>query len=63
MAPNRVPHYVLFVNALPTTVSGKVQKFKLRTIAAKALGLQDLETHLQAAQPGDKQQIAISEDE
>lgn len=35
----KVPHYVKFVTEFPTTVTGKVQKFKMREISAAELGL------------------------
>src|SRR5437588_5783114 len=37
----KVPRYVRFVDAFPMTVTGKVQKFKLRETAIGELGLQD----------------------
>jgi fatty-acyl-CoA synthase len=39
IAHYKVPKYVLFVDAFPMTVTGKVQKFKLRDAAVEALGL------------------------
>jgi fatty-acyl-CoA synthase len=36
----KVPRYVLFTDEYPTTVTGKVQKFKLRQLAIERLGLQ-----------------------
>lgn len=41
LAHYKVPHYVEFVNEFPMTVTGKIQKFKLREWAIKHLGLQD----------------------
>ena len=35
-----VPRYVRFVDEVPMTVTGKVQKFKLRDAAIEELGLQ-----------------------
>ena len=35
----KVPRYIRFVDALPMTVTGKIQKFVLREQAAEALGL------------------------
>jgi fatty-acyl-CoA synthase len=40
LATHKVPRYVLFTNAFPMTVTGKVQKFRLREQAAAELGLQ-----------------------
>uniref|UniRef100_A0A0B7AQC8 Medium-chain acyl-CoA ligase ACSF2, mitochondrial n=1 Tax=Arion vulgaris TaxID=1028688 RepID=A0A0B7AQC8_9EUPU len=39
MAKFKIPHYILFVNDFPTTVTGKVQKFVLREEAIKKLNL------------------------
>jgi fatty-acyl-CoA synthase len=35
----KIPHYIKFVTEFPTTVTGKVQKFRMREIAAQELGL------------------------
>ena len=37
IATYKIPRYVRFVQAFPTTVTGKVQKFRLRDMAAEAL--------------------------
>ncbi len=37
----KVPRYVVFVDAFPMTVTGKVQKFKMRETTIEQLGLQD----------------------
>jgi fatty-acyl-CoA synthase len=37
----KVPRYVKFVDAFPMTVTGKVQKFKMRETAIEELGLRD----------------------
>jgi fatty-acyl-CoA synthase len=37
----KIPRYVRFVEDYPMTVTGKIQKFKLRDEAIDALGLQD----------------------
>ena len=37
----KVPRYWKFVDSFPTTVTGKIQKFKIRQIAIEELGLQD----------------------
>jgi fatty-acyl-CoA synthase len=41
IAHYKVPKYVLFVDAFPMTVTGKVQKFKMRDAAVEELGLAD----------------------
>jgi fatty-acyl-CoA synthase len=40
IAHYKVPRYVKFVDEFPMTVTGKVQKFKMREQAVKELGLQ-----------------------
>ena len=35
----KIPHYIKFVDDFPKTVTGKVQKFKMRQISAEELGL------------------------
>ncbi|ELU00234.1 hypothetical protein CAPTEDRAFT_220839 [Capitella teleta] len=35
----KIPHYIQFVDAFPLTVSGKIQKYKIREMAAEQLGL------------------------
>ena len=44
MAHYKVPRYVRFVREFPTTVSGKIQKFKMREEMCKALNLNDQRT-------------------
>jgi fatty-acyl-CoA synthase len=39
IAHYKVPKYVLFVDEFPMTVTGKIQKFKMRDAAVEALGL------------------------
>jgi fatty-acyl-CoA synthase len=39
LAHCKVPRYVQFVTAFPTTVTGKIQKFRIREIAIETLGL------------------------
>ena len=39
MARHKVPSYVAFIDQLPMTASGKIQKFKLRDMALDILGL------------------------
>jgi len=36
----KVPRYIVFVDEYPTTVTGKIQKFKLREIGVARFGLQ-----------------------
>jgi fatty-acyl-CoA synthase len=38
----KVPRYVKFVDSFPTTVTGKIQKFRMREIAIEELGLADV---------------------
>jgi fatty-acyl-CoA synthase len=40
IAHYKVPRYVVFVDEYPTTVTGKVQKFKLRELGVEHFGLQ-----------------------
>jgi fatty-acyl-CoA synthase len=40
IAHYKIPRYVLFVDEFPTTVTGKVQKFKLRALGIERFGLQ-----------------------
>jgi fatty-acyl-CoA synthase len=40
IAHYKVPRYVTFVAELPMTVTGKIQKYKMREISARELGLQ-----------------------
>jgi len=44
MARHKVPRYVSFIDALPMTASGKIQKFKLREMAIEELQLQDTDS-------------------
>src|SRR4051794_19749710 len=41
IAPYKVPRYVHVADEFPMTVTGKVQKFKMREVAIELLGLQD----------------------
>jgi fatty-acyl-CoA synthase len=43
LAHYKVPRYVSFVDAYPMTVTGKIQKFKIRDEAVAALGLHSAE--------------------
>ena len=38
----KVPHYWKFVDSFPTTVTGKIQKYRMREISIVELGLQDV---------------------
>jgi fatty-acyl-CoA synthase len=43
----KVPHYWKFTDLFPTTVTGKIQKYRMREISIQELGLQsvaDIET-------------------
>jgi fatty-acyl-CoA synthase len=40
IAHYKVPHYIKFVDGFPMTVTGKVQKFKMRETAISELGLE-----------------------
>jgi fatty-acyl-CoA synthase len=42
VAHHKVPRYVQFVSSYPVTASGKVQKHRLREIAVRELGLQEI---------------------
>lgn len=44
IAHYKVPRYVTFTDEFPLTVTGKIQKYKLREMAIEALGLQEAET-------------------
>ncbi len=44
LAHYKVPRYVCLVNEFPTTVSGKIQKFKMRETMCEQLGLQEQKT-------------------
>ena len=38
----KIPQYIRFVDSFPLTVTGKVQKFKIREAEIEALGLRPL---------------------
>jgi len=38
----KVPHYWKFVDTFPMTVTGKIQKFKMREVSIEELGLQSV---------------------
>jgi fatty-acyl-CoA synthase len=42
LAHFKAPRYWKFVDSFPTTVTGKIQKFKIREVAIEELGLQDV---------------------
>jgi fatty-acyl-CoA synthase len=44
LAHFKVPKYVKFVDAFPQTVTGKIQKFKIREAMIEELGLQEQQT-------------------
>ncbi|MEK6236342.1 MAG: AMP-binding protein, partial [Planctomycetales bacterium] len=44
LARFKTPRYVKFVDAFPQTVTGKIQKFKIRELMMEELGLQEEET-------------------
>ncbi len=44
LAHYKVPRYVRFVDVFPQTVTGKIQKFKIRELMIQELGLQQPET-------------------
>jgi fatty-acyl-CoA synthase len=44
IAHYKVPRYVRFTDAFPMTVTGKVQKFKMRQTAIEELGLAEIAT-------------------
>ena len=41
IARYKIPRYVFFVDEYPMTASGKIQKFRLREMAARELGLDE----------------------
>ena len=44
IAHYKVPRYVRFTQDFPMTVTGKVQKFKMREVSMQELGLQEQKT-------------------
>ena len=44
LAHFKVPRYLKFVDAFPQTVTGKIQKFKIRELMSEELGLNEQET-------------------
>ena len=49
IAHYKVPRYVQVVSEFPMTVTGKVQKYKLREQAIEELGLAEVETAVECA--------------
>lgn len=41
IAHYKVPRYIIFKDEFPTTVTGKVQKFKMREMTIKELNLKE----------------------
>ena len=41
IAHYKIPRYVKFVDEFPMTVTGKIQKFKMRDVSIAELGLQE----------------------
>ena len=41
LAHFKTPRYIKFIDSFPTTVTGKIQKYKIRELAIQELGLQD----------------------
>ncbi|KAF0208666.1 MAG: fatty-acyl-CoA [Actinobacteria bacterium] len=50
MARYKAPKHVFFVDEFPQTASGKIQKYKLRDMAAEALGLTDVKVFASEAE-------------
>jgi fatty-acyl-CoA synthase len=44
LARYKIPRYVKFVDSFPQTVTGKIQKFKIRELVCEELGLKEQET-------------------
>lgn len=44
LAHFKAPRYIKFVDRFPTTVTGKIQKYKIRQEAIEELGLHEAET-------------------
>jgi fatty-acyl-CoA synthase len=44
IAHQKIPRYVRFVDAFPTTVTGKVQKYKMREAMEAELGVKAAKT-------------------
>jgi fatty-acyl-CoA synthase len=50
MARYKCPKYVFFIDAYPMTASGKIQKYKLRDLAAEQLGLAEVKVFASEAE-------------
>ena len=48
IAHYKIPRYVLFVQEFPITISGKIQKFKMREESIKVLHLEEADKVLTA---------------
>jgi len=48
IAHYKIPRYVMFVTDFPITISGKIQKFKMREESIKVLGLEEADKVLTA---------------
>ena len=44
IAHQKIPRYIRFVDAFPMTVTGKIQKFKIRETMRHELGLDEAKT-------------------
>jgi fatty-acyl-CoA synthase len=53
MARYKAPKYVFFVDEFPLTASGKIQKYKLREMAAEAIGVGDVKVFASDAEGAD----------
>jgi fatty-acyl-CoA synthase len=53
MARYKAPKYVFFVDQFPLTASGKIQKYKLREMAAEAIGVADVKVFASDAEGAD----------
>jgi len=42
IAHYKIPRYIKFTDEFPMTISGKIQKYKMREISTKELGLEDV---------------------
>jgi len=38
----KIPRYVRFVDSFPMTITGKIQKFKMREVSINELGLESI---------------------
>ena len=53
LARYKCPKYVFFVDEFPQTASGKIQKYKLREMAAEAVGVADVKVFASEAPEAD----------